>query len=214
MPDGPNDSGRKTRRRLDDHAGDADSADTSEDVPNGVVEEAVRLTRLARRAVDEAEAEAYRADREERVAEHGFRTRIREEEARDVLVLYPAEWMVNGTVQFDAIEDTDRAIERTISGIGDANTYDRVNSHNRNIVARVRGDAGEVHAANANAFADFMGNHYVRHVGSATDAEVCEFLEEYYPRNAFPTDEQRAVVKTSLRLVFEVAGQEPPPTLE
>ena len=87
-------------------------------------------------------------------------------------------------------------------------------AHNAGIVERVAEEDGPVHAANVRAFADFMGNHYVRRVESAGEREVRDFLEEYFPRNAWPSDEQREVVEESLRLVFEVGGTEPPPALE
>jgi len=74
-------------------------------------------------------------------------------------------------------------------------------------VAAAVGDAyGDVHGANAAAFADFMSNHYARPVESATDVEIEEFLTEYFPRNAWPTDAQKAVVDESVELVFESAG--------
>jgi len=69
-------------------------------------------------------------------------------------------------------------------------------------------------AANARAFADFMGNHYVRRMETAGQRELRDFLTEYYPRNAWPSDEQREAVYESLRLVFEVAEAEVPPSLQ
>jgi hypothetical protein len=66
---------------------------------------------------------------------------------------------------------------------------------------------GDRHADNASAFADFMSNHYARPVESATSDEVAEFLDEYYPRNVWPTERQRAIVKESIDLVFEAADE-------
>jgi hypothetical protein len=188
-----------------------DPTDDCAELPEDLIAAAERLTRLARRAVDDAEAAAYRADREERLAEHGFTARVREEGAGEVLVLHPGEWVEDGTVRVERIEDTDRAIERRLSGPGEESAFERVDAHNRDVVARIEERVGEVHAANARAFADFMGNHYVRRVETATTEELRRFLGEYFPRNAFPSGEQRDVVEESLRLVFEVTGREPPP---
>ncbi|MFC7097548.1 DUF7108 family protein [Halobaculum marinum] len=173
-----------------------------EEVPEPTVDAAERLTRLAREAVDETEADAYREDRAERLTDHGFTARVRDED--DTLVLYPEEWMEDGVVQIDRIEDTDRAVEVSLSGAGDPDDWAEVEAHNAEVVDRVASDYGEVHATNARAFADFMGNHYARPVDSASADEVEEFLAEYFPRNAWPTDEQRDAVEASLQYVFEV----------
>ena len=192
----------------------SDESESRGELPADVVETAERLTRLARRAVDDAEADAYRADRDARLAEYGFRARVREEADRDVLVCYPAEWMADGTVQLDRIEDRARAVEIPLGGVGEESEWETVEAHNRALVERVRAEGGTVHAANARAFADFMGNHYVRRLESAGQREVAEFVEEYYPRNAWPSDEQRAVLEESLRLVFEAVEADPPPVLD
>lgn len=188
--------------------------DDRRELPTSAVEAAERLTRLARRAADEAEAAAYREDRDDRLAEYGFRARVREEDARDVLVLHPAEWIEDGTVRVDRIEDQSRAVEIPLGGVGEGDDWETVEAHNRELVEQVEERAGPVHAANASAFADFMGNHYVRRMESAGQREVEEFVEEYFLRNAWPSDAQRQVVEESLRLVFESGGREPPPALD
>jgi hypothetical protein len=191
----------------------SDADDTSDDgaeLPEDLIAEAERLTRFAREAADDDEADAYRADREARLAEHGFTARVREEDAGEVLVLHPEEWVDGGTVQVDDVEDTDRAIERRLSGPGEAGEFEAVEAHNREVVAEIETQAGQVHAENASAFADFMGNHYVRRVETATGDEINEFLGWYFPRNAFPSEAQREAVEESLRLVFEVTDGEPP----
>jgi hypothetical protein len=172
------------------------------DLPREVVDAAERLTRLARRAVDDAEAATYERDRDERLAEYGFTARVRESD--DTLVCHPAEWLDGDTVRMDRIEDTDRAVEVSLSGSGDPESWDTVETHNAEVVEAVAERAGAVHAANARAFADFMGNHYARRVETATEAELREFLTEYYPRNAWPSDEQRDAVERSLEHVFAV----------
>lgn len=183
------------------------------ELPESVIEEAVRLTRLARRAVDENEAEAYRAERDGNLATYGFTARVREEGSRAVLVCYPTEWVQEGTVQFDAIEEQTRAVERTLTGPDHDQPFDEIDTHNRELVQAIRAEGGPAHAENAAAFADFMGNYYMRPVESASAAEIKEFLTEYYPRNVWPTNEQEAIVEDSLRLVFETADRQPPDPL-
>lgn len=173
------------------------------DLPEAVLEETRRLTRLARRASDDSEAAAYRGDRAERLAEYDFVSRLRG--ADDTLVLYPAEWVEDGTVQTDRIEDTDRAHELTLSGAGDPAEWERVEAYNAGVVDRVDERHGQPHRRNARAFADFVGNHYAKRVDAATAPEVEEFLTEYYPRNAWPSERQRAVVRDSVEYVFEAA---------
>jgi len=178
------------------------------DLPREVRMEAERLTRLARRAVDENEAAAYERDRDERLAAFDYTARVRAED--DTLVLHPAEWVEGDTAQLDRIEDTDRAVEISLSGSGDPAEWESVEHHNAAVVDRVRERAGAVHAANARAFADFMGNHYAREVETATAAELQEFLTEYFPRNAWPSDEQRDAVEQSLEHVYAVTETEMP----
>jgi hypothetical protein len=50
------------------------------DLPDDAVAEAERLTRLARRAVDDNERAAYRDRREEILDEHGYVARVREDD--------------------------------------------------------------------------------------------------------------------------------------
>lgn len=180
------------------------------ELPEGVLEEAARLSTLALEATEESAADAYRDRRDALVTEYGFTARIREEADREVLVCYPEEWVDDqGVVRLDMIEDTTRAIEVPLSGGGEPNWED-AEPHNRALVAEVRERHGDIHGANARAFADFMSNHYARRIDTATAAEVREFLEEYYPRNAWPTPEQSAVVEESLRYVFAAASTDYP----
>ena len=187
-----------------------DDGDPDDLPPEAVVDEAERLTRLARDAVDESEAAAYRTDRAETLTEHDYTARVREDETRDVLVLHPEEWIDDGEIQTDRIEDTDRGIEIRLSGPGAGDDWAEIDEYNRDIVADVREAYDEDHAANVDALADFMGNHYAKPVHAATAAELREFIEEYYPRNAWPTPEQRAVVEKSVCAAFEVADERCP----
>jgi hypothetical protein len=178
-------------------------------LPADVIEEAERLTRRAREAVDENEAAAYRERRDELVAAHDYRTRIREDD-NDVLVLYPDEWLDDGTVQLEAVEDLDRGIERPLEGAGDADSWQSVEDHNRVLAEEVEAEYGEVHGANAHALADFMSNHYAKHIEQATGEEIAEFCEEYFPRNAWPSDDQQRALDTTIEHVFECTDTEMP----
>lgn len=184
-----------------------DESSDEDELPPELVDRAERLTRLARDAVDDAEADAYREERASLLADHDFTARVREDDPGATLVLHPDEWTEDGTIRTDRIEDVDRAVEVSLSGPGDPDEWESVDEHNRDVAARVREARGEVHGDNAEAFADFMGNHYARPVESATDDEVEEFLTEYFPRNAWPSEAQRAVVEDSLDLVFEIADE-------
>lgn len=175
-------------------------------LPPDIVNEAERITRLARRAADEAERDAYRQRRETLLAEQGFNARVREEDARAVLVCYPAEWVEGDTIRPDRIDDTDRAIERSLSGPGDPDDWDTLDAHNRAVAERVAERHDPVHGANAAAFADFMSNHYARRIESASPAEIKEFLGEYFPRNAWPSDEQKRLVESSIPLILDAAA--------
>jgi hypothetical protein len=184
---------------------ESDDADT--ELSEATVEQAERLTRLARDAVDGSEAEAYREERAELLDDRGFMARVRDDDTGETLVLHPEEWKEDGTIRTDRIENTGRAVELSLSGPGDPDEWESVEEHNRELVARVRESHGDAHGDNAAAFADFMGNHYARPVDSATSDEVAEFLGEYYPRNVWPTEKQRTIVEESIDLVFEAADE-------
>ncbi|OYR58287.1 DUF7108 domain-containing protein [Halorubrum halodurans] len=188
-----------------------DGADRIPDVPVEVVDEAERLTRLAREATDSAAAAGYRDRRDALVADHGYTPRLREED--DTLVLYPEEWMASGTVQLDRIEDTDRAVEVSLSGPGDPDRYREVAAYNDAVVDAVAERADAVHAETAESLAAFMSNHYVRAIDDATPEMRAEFREEFFPRNGWPTDEQRAALEESLETIERVAADldEPAP---
>lgn len=213
---------RRRRAMLERGEEGESDAERVPDVPIDVVAEVERLTRLARNAADRADLTAptgetpdgpdeptfYLQRRDELLAAHDYESRLRE--ADDTLVLYPSEWVEDGTVQFDRVDDTDRAVECSLSGPGDEDAWADVEAHNAALVAEVAETAGDDHAANARAFADFMGNHYAKEVERATGEEVREFLTEYYPRNAWPSAAEASLVDESVRKMFEAAGVEPP----
>ena len=174
------------------------------DVPADIVDEAERLTRLARQTDDDAAAAFYRERRDELVEAHEYVPRLREED--DTLVLYPAEWMDDGTVQLDRIETTDRAVEVSLSGPGDADRYEAIAAYNEAVADAVAEARDAVHADTAESFAAFMSNHYVRAVDDATPDMREEFRTEYLPRNGWPSDDQLAVLDESLSVIESVAA--------
>lgn len=190
--------------------GEAERDDGEEPLPDEVVDEAERLTRLAREAVDEAEAAAYRADRDDLLADHDYAARVREDDDGDVLVCYPAAWLADGVIQVEAVEDLSRGVEVPLSGPEDDADWEAVERHNGAVADAVAKRHGEPHGATASALADFASNHYAKRIEAVTAAELREFRTDYFPRNAFPDDDQRAALGESLRLVFEAAETEPP----
>lgn len=204
----------------------ASTGDSSADLPTDVAEEAARLTRLARDAderepstgpyhADHAtsqpprEAEVYRNRRDQLLAHFGYVARVREDrEGGQTLVCYPDDWLDDdGVVRLDADLDTSRAVERPLAGPGEQGDFETAAAANDELVEDVREAYGDDHAANVRAFADFMSNHYARRATTASASEVREFLEEYYPRNAWPTDEQKEMVVESLRYAFELRNR-------
>ncbi|MFB6082880.1 MAG: rnhA operon protein [Halorientalis sp.] len=183
----------------------ADGAAESAEVPQDVIDEVERLTRLARDAVDDKEAAAYRERRADLLAEYGFTARVREDDAHDTLVLYPEEWLDDGVVRMDAVEDLDRGIERSLGGPGDGEDWDAIARHNREIATAVAEEHGAVHGENAAALAEFMSNHYAKPIDSATDEEIEEFVTEYFERNAWPSEKQRDRIDRSVALTLDVA---------
>lgn len=180
------------------------------ELPTDVIEEAERLTRLAREASEENERDAYLTRRAELLDDEEFEPRVRSEDSREVLVLHPTEWLDDGTIRPDQIEDTDRAVEIPLTGPGDPDDWEAVHEHNAAVVEQLRENHGELHADNARALADFMENHYARPIESATAAELAEFRTEYYPRNVWPTEEQREIVERSIEIVFETTDRRVP----
>ncbi len=183
---------------------DPESDDSEEPpLPADVVDEAERLTRLARNAIDPDEVVACRDERRTLLREHEYTARMRTEDHGEILVLHPTDWVREEKVDATLVEDVSRAVEVPLDGVGDPEAWEDVEAHNREVAASVREEHGPVHGANAESFADFMGNHYARPVEQATDAVVREFVSEYFVRNAWPTEDQRAVVEESVELAVE-----------
>ncbi|PGF17835.1 rnhA operon protein [Natrinema sp. CBA1119] len=194
-----------------DQQGGDDATDPSKsDIPREVVDEVERLTRLERTAVDENEVEAYENRSDELLDEHDFTSRIRNEDGDDVLVLHPEEWHEDGVIRTDRIEDIDRAVEIPLEGAESPDDWEAVDEHNRDLVAAVRADHGDVHGDNAAMLADFAGNHYAKPMDELTGDELAEFRTEYVVRNAWPSEKQQNVLAESIELVFEAATEPVP----
>lgn len=172
-------------------------------LPEDVAEEAERLTRRAR-AADANEADGARTKRDALLARHSYVAR--EREADTTLVCYPADWVENGEVQIERIENTDRAIERPLEAPA-TDEWERLQQHNRDVAERVTERHGDVHGDNAAAFSEFMSNHYGMAIEHATDDMREEFLTEYYLRNVWPTKKQRTVIEESVDLALDLARE-------
>lgn len=173
-------------------------------LPEDVAEEAERLTRRARAAVDSDEADGARNKRDDLLARHSYVAREREVDA--TLVCYPADWVENGEIQIERIEDTDLAIERPLEAPA-TEEWEQIEQHNRDVAERVTERHGDVHGDNAAAFSEFMSNHYGMAIEHATAAMREEFLTEYYPRNVWPSKKQRAVIEESVELALDLARE-------
>jgi len=204
----------------DQHAADAEiedegagESDTDPELPERIIDEAERLTRRIRESPSSDEAEMYLRARRKLLSSYGFTARVRDE-GRAVLVLYPNEWVEDGTVQLDRVENVDRGIERPLEGVGEQESWEAIEAHNRALADAVAAEYGSVHGENAHALADFMGNHYLKEIERATAEELTEFCTEYFPRNAWPSEQQQAVVTESVALVFEQADAAVPREFE
>lgn len=180
-------------------------------LPDEIVMQTERLTLRARgaeEAGDTERAESARHRRDELLAIHDYHAI---ERGDDTLVLHPREWIEDGKVRPDRIDETERAIERQLVDTGekaDTDTdWEVIADHNRKIAARVTEQYGEIHGANAKALADFMSNHYATPIENATQMILAEFRTEYFPRNAWPSEKQCAVIDQSIEMTLETASR-------
>lgn len=196
--------------RPGDREDDADAAATTEEVPPPLVDEAERLTHLAREAVDDDEAAAYRADRDAQLDAQEFTARVREDDSGETLVLHPQEWVDDGTIRPERVDDTDRATELSLSGTDSPDDWQAVDDHNRDLVETVREAHGDEHAAIVDVLADFASNHYAKPIDDLSAAELREFEAEYVTRNAWLDDDALAVLEESVRYAFDAAKERVP----
>ena len=171
------------------------------ELPDDVQQEAFRLTKLIERTGNPDEQDAYRERRDNLLAEYSYTARIREDDSGRTLVCYPEEWVVDGTVYPDRIDDIDRGVELPLSGTGDPDEWDSVWEHNRLLAEEIREEHGEIHGDNITALAQFASNHYAKPIESLTEQELAEFKEEYFPRNAWPSQNQQDAIDESLSLI-------------
>lgn len=175
----------------------------AEELPPDVRQRAVMLGRqLVEREADEEISKRLA----ELLGPHGFQPHVRSDEDGAVLVCVPAEWTVDGSVDPEAIEDVSRAIELPLTGAAHAE-WEQVAAQNARVAARVAEECDATHAANARAFATFMSNHRARPITHATESDVEEFVQEYYPRNAWPSEAEAAVIGKSVRITRRVAEE-------
>lgn len=193
-----------------DDEGHDDEAASTDEVPEAVVDDAERLTHLAREAVDDDEAAAYRVDRDAQLDAHDFTARVREDDSGATLVMHPQEWVEDDTIRPERIEDTDRAIELSLSGSDSPDDWQAVDDHNRELVARVRDAHGDEHAAVVDALADFASNHYAKPIDDLSATELREFEADYVTRNAWLDDDALAVLEESVRYAFDAARERVP----
>jgi len=219
MPDSDDAHDERARRTtaMDDPPSDGDSGEDDAgvaagtgEVPPAVVDEAERLTRLAREAVDDDAAAAYRADRDERLDAHAFTARVREDDTGETLVLHPQEWVEDGTIRPERVDDTDRAIELSLSGTDSPDDWQAVDDHNRDLVDSVRDAHGDQHAAVVDVLADFASNHYAKPIEDLSATELREFEGEYVTRNAWLDDDALAVLEEGVRSAFDAAKERVP----
>ena len=164
------------------------------------VNEAARLSRVALSG-DDVTREDARTERDELAAEHGYEARVREDR---VLVLHPAGWLdEDGVVDMDAF-DADEAYEVPLDGGG----YDEARAYNNTLLEEFEGDASEADVFNARAFAEFCENHHATAVKNVGEEHVREFIDYYYVRNVWASEEAEERVEESLRLLLREAGRD------
>ncbi|MFB6114034.1 MAG: rnhA operon protein [Halodesulfurarchaeum sp.] len=177
-------------------------------LPDDVRDAALELTRTARRVEDADRQMRLLARRDRLLDDHGFLAHLRDGPKRTVLVCYPTSWQdEEGVVDPDRVDDPDQAVELPLYGRETGEDYTDAEEYNRELVRTVEEQYGSPHAETAAAFADFMSNHHATRIDEATAAHVEEFETDYFPRNAWPSEEQRRALQESLEYVFDVAGQ-------
>lgn len=166
-----------------------------------------RLTHAARETDDAEAAETYRTRRDRLLAAHDYAAHLREDPTGDTLVCYPQDWLVEGTIDTDAIADTDRAVELQLSGVGEPDDWQTVADYNDRVAQAVQTKYGQPHGRTAEALAAFASNHYAKPIDALTTPELVEFKTEYFVRNAWPTPAQRAAVDESVQYTQRVATE-------
>ncbi|MFB6187930.1 MAG: rnhA operon protein, partial [Halobacteriaceae archaeon] len=149
----------------------------------------------------------YKQRRRELLDRFDYEFHLRSTENETVLVCYPSAWMDNGIVDIEAIDDRDKAIERNLNSTHSEKDWETIYTINNEIATDVKESYGKIHGQTATAFSEFMSNHRMAPIWNATANDIIEFLQEYFVRNAWPTDAQSAVVNRSLRYTIEMAQE-------
>lgn len=171
---------------------------TGEDGLPDWVDEAARLTRVALSG-----DEGARARRDALADEHGYEARVRED---GVLVLHPAEWLdEDGVVDLDVF-DADEAYEVPLDGGG----FSEARASNGALLESFeeREDTADADVFNARAFAEFCENHHATAVENVGEEHIRLFLNDYYVRNVWASDEAEERVAESLRLLLRESGRD------
>lgn len=159
------------------------------------VKEATRLTRVALSGNEDA-----RKERDKLADEHGYVARERDD---GVLVLHPDDWIEDGVVDLDAF-DADEAYEIPLEG----RSFEEAHEANDAVLDEFSADAHEADLFNVRSFAEFCENHHSVAVENATTEQVDEFVNDYYVRNVWATDEAEERLEESLSRLFEFVGRE------
>jgi len=162
------------------------------------VNEAARLTRVALSGGEEA-----RRKRDALAEENGYNARLRDD---GTLVLHPTEWLdEEGVVDMEAF-DAEDAYEVPLDGEG----YEEARDSNDTVLDGFEEmeDTEEADIFNARAFAEFCENHHATAVENVSEEHVREFLDDYYVRNVWASEEAEERVEESLRLFLQEAGRD------
>ncbi|MFW6448515.1 MAG: DUF7108 family protein [Halobacteriota archaeon] len=177
----------------------------------------VRELTIALRSASGTRASDLERRRERLLDRLGAHARVREDANGPVLVVYPRDWVVDSTVDPDRIDDLSRAVEVPLDPRAREASWETVMAHNEAVAECVAERHGPDHGANASAFATYLANHHLRRIEDATDDEIRTFLQEYYPRNVWPSEEQASLVERSVPLTIDIAEamvDDPMPTAD
>lgn len=168
------------------------------------IERIVELTR-AIESIPEGEDRAALIDRRGRLLDAiAMRCHVRHDPTGAVVVLYPASWVVDGTVDVDRIDDIDEAIERPLHDRPDEDAWGEIHEHNMAIARAVERRYGPVHGETIRALGTYLSNHHLCRIDEVTPDQLETFTEDYFERNAWPTGEQLELLGRSIDMLDRV----------
>lgn len=148
-------------------------------------------------------------DRRDRLLEaSGARARVRQDDEGETLIIYPERWVDgDGRVDPTDINDPSEAVSLPLVDTSTPSDDDwpEIDAHNQAVADAVAELHGPVHGATAEALATYLSNHHLRRIEHATEAELRTFSDDYFIRNAWPTQQQRAVLEESIELAVDTA---------